>query len=130
MTTPRQPHLVALGDLLLDVVVAPARPVERGTDVPGRISFRRGGSAANGVPACIGCHGRSVHARASSSVRSCAELRATVARFAGIQGRNWDAEDQDDVTTWLNVRYYGFPVLNGLCGAPMAGARAHRATAR
>jgi len=79
--------------------------------------------------ACIGCHGRSVHARAPSSVRSCAELRATVARFAGIQGRNWNAEDQDDVTTWLNVRYYGFPVLNGLCGAPMAGARAHRAPA-
>ena len=80
--------------------------------------------------ACIGCHGRSVHARASSSVRSCAELRATVARFADIQGRNWDAEDQDDVTTWLNVRYYGFPMLEGRCGAPIAGARAHRATAR
>jgi len=41
------PHLVALGDLLLDVVVAPQRSVERGTDVPGTITFRRGGSAAN-----------------------------------------------------------------------------------
>jgi len=79
--------------------------------------------------ACIGCHGRSVHARARSSVRSCAELRATVARFADIQGRNWDAEDLDDVTTWLNVRYYGLPMLEGRCGAPIAGARAHRAPA-
>ncbi len=43
----KQPRLVALGDLLLDVVVAPERPIERGTDVPGRLSFRRGGSAAN-----------------------------------------------------------------------------------
>lgn len=41
------PRLVALGDLLLDVVVAPVRPVERGTDVPGTLAFRRGGSAAN-----------------------------------------------------------------------------------
>jgi hypothetical protein len=57
------------------------------------------------------------------------ELRATVARFADIQGRNWDAEDQDDVTTWLNVRYYGLPMLEGRCGAPIAAVRAHRATA-
>ena len=40
------PRLAALGDLLLDVVVAPERPIERGTDVPGTVAFRRGGSAA------------------------------------------------------------------------------------
>jgi sugar/nucleoside kinase (ribokinase family) len=43
----KQPRLVVLGDLLLDVVVTPERPIERGTDVPGTVSFRRGGSAAN-----------------------------------------------------------------------------------
>jgi len=42
-----QPRLVALGDLLLDVVISPERPIERGTDVPGTLAFRRGGSAAN-----------------------------------------------------------------------------------
>ena len=41
------PFLVALGDLLLDVVVTPERPIEQGTDVPGTLAFRRGGSAAN-----------------------------------------------------------------------------------
>lgn len=46
-TAARQPRLVALGDLLLDVVVTPERPIEQGTDVPGRVVFRRGGSAAN-----------------------------------------------------------------------------------
>lgn len=45
--TQQQPRLVALGDLLLDVVVTPERPVELGTDVPGSLTFRRGGSAAN-----------------------------------------------------------------------------------
>lgn len=38
---------MALGDLLLDVVVTPERPIEHGTDVPGTLAFRRGGSAAN-----------------------------------------------------------------------------------
>lgn len=32
---------------MLDVVVAPAGPLERGTDVPGRVALRQGGSAAN-----------------------------------------------------------------------------------
>ena len=32
---------------MLDVVLAASRPVERGTDVPGRVEIRQGGSAAN-----------------------------------------------------------------------------------
>ena len=32
---------------MLDVVVIPSRPLERGTDVPGTVSLRQGGSAAN-----------------------------------------------------------------------------------
>jgi ribokinase len=37
---------VVLGDLMLDVVIAPARELESGTDVPGRVSLVQGGSAA------------------------------------------------------------------------------------
>jgi sugar/nucleoside kinase (ribokinase family) len=36
-----------LGDLMLDVVLAPARRLETGTDVPGRVTLVQGGSAAN-----------------------------------------------------------------------------------
>jgi sugar/nucleoside kinase (ribokinase family) len=36
-----------LGDLGLDVVLVPARALERGTDVPGRVLLRQGGSAAS-----------------------------------------------------------------------------------
>jgi sugar/nucleoside kinase (ribokinase family) len=36
-----------LGDLMLDVVLAPGRALESGTDVPGRVSLVQGGSAAN-----------------------------------------------------------------------------------
>ena len=38
---------MVIGDLMLDVVLAPNVPLERGTDVPGRVMLRQGGSAAN-----------------------------------------------------------------------------------
>jgi len=38
---------LVLGDLMLDVVLAASRPIEKGTDVPGRVEIRQGGSAAN-----------------------------------------------------------------------------------
>jgi len=40
-------RILVLGDLMLDVVLAASRPVETGTDVPGRVEIRQGGSAAN-----------------------------------------------------------------------------------
>jgi sugar/nucleoside kinase (ribokinase family) len=38
---------MVVGDLILDVVLTPSRPIEIGTDVPGRVGIRPGGSAAN-----------------------------------------------------------------------------------
>ena len=43
----RSPSVAVVGDLMLDVVVIPSRPLERGTDVPGTVALRQGGSAAN-----------------------------------------------------------------------------------
>ena len=37
---------MVLGDLVVDVVLKPERSLEHGTDVPGRVSFVQGGSAA------------------------------------------------------------------------------------
>jgi len=39
--------VVVVGDLMLDVVLAPADALAAGTDVPGRVTLRQGGSAAN-----------------------------------------------------------------------------------
>jgi len=36
-----------VGDLVLDVVLAPERAIESGSDVPGRVTLTQGGSAAN-----------------------------------------------------------------------------------
>jgi sugar/nucleoside kinase (ribokinase family) len=38
---------VVLGDLVLDVVLAPSQPLEAGSDVPGRVALVQGGSAAS-----------------------------------------------------------------------------------
>lgn len=47
MTGPsRKPRVLVVGDLVLDVVLVAARSVESGTDVPGRVEIRQGGSAA------------------------------------------------------------------------------------
>jgi len=46
-TAARPARAVVLGDLALDVVLAPARPLELGTDVPGVVRLHQGGSAAN-----------------------------------------------------------------------------------
>ena len=43
----KRPSLACLGDLMLDVVVRAEADVEAGTDVPGSVRFRAGGSAAN-----------------------------------------------------------------------------------
>jgi sugar/nucleoside kinase (ribokinase family) len=39
------PRVVVVGDLVVDVVLAPAIELEPGTDVPGRVMLRQGGSA-------------------------------------------------------------------------------------
>lgn len=44
---PAQPRALVLGDLVLDVVLAPDSSLRRGTDVAGRVILRQGGSAAS-----------------------------------------------------------------------------------
>jgi sugar/nucleoside kinase (ribokinase family) len=43
---PTPPRVLVLGDLVLDVVLRASTPIEPGTDVPGRVEIRLGGSAA------------------------------------------------------------------------------------
>src|SRR6186713_323839 len=40
-------RVLVVGDLVLDVVLWASAPIEMGTDVPGRVEIRQGGSAAN-----------------------------------------------------------------------------------
>ncbi len=54
----KKPRIICLGDLMLDVVVRAAADIETGTDVPGSMRFRLGGSAGNTCRAFIGLGGK------------------------------------------------------------------------
>jgi len=69
---------------------------------------------------CTSCHAVSVHGRTPRVADSCAAIRDQVARWNDHLGATWSGDEIDDVTLWLNERYYRFPVQNGRCATPMA----------
>src|SRR5262249_15814984 len=77
----RLPVLATIGDLVLDVVATAERPLEDGSDVPGTVRVRRGGSAANVCAAFARLGGRGVFIGAVGRDRAGREvvdaLRAT-----------------------------------------------------
>lgn len=81
-----------LGDLMLDVVLASARGLETGTDIPGRVSLVQGGSAANTARwlARLGAHstliaavGRDAPGRALIDALRTDGVKPHVSRVAG-----------------------------------------------
>src|SRR3954469_12179834 len=100
--------IVVLGDLMLDVVLAPARPLASGTDVPGRVTLVQGGSAAN-------------TARWLGRLGAQSSLIAPVGRDAA--GRSLiEAVRSDDVTLRV-VRVAGSPTGRPRGGRGPAGPR-------
>jgi sugar/nucleoside kinase (ribokinase family) len=90
----RRPRILVLGDLVLDVVLAPARQLAASSDVPGRVALVQGGSAANTArwAARLGAHSSLVAAvgRDAAGRSLVAALRADgvvlhVSRVAGIR---------------------------------------------
>jgi mono/diheme cytochrome c family protein len=75
---------------------------------------------------CVGCHETSVHGRARRTAADCAAVRAEVVRWNEHGGGTWSSEEVDDVTLWLNERYYRFPVESMRCATPVAMARTAR----
>jgi hypothetical protein len=69
---------------------------------------------------CVECHATSVHSRTKRIAASCIEIREQVVRWSRQQGSEWTAEEVDDVTLYLNERYYAFPVRDGRCVAVVA----------
>jgi sugar/nucleoside kinase (ribokinase family) len=54
----KKPRIVCVGDLMLDVVVRSTVDIDVGTDVPGSVRFRLGGSAGNTCRAFVGLGGK------------------------------------------------------------------------
>jgi hypothetical protein len=72
---------------------------------------------------CDLCHRTSVHVREARKATSFEELRRQVARWnAEIGGGAWSRDEIDDVTLYLNGRYYRFPCPESVCGGGQAKA--------
>src|ERR1700691_1130687 len=56
----QQPVVVVIGDVMVDVVVVPLGPFNRGSDTPSRVVVSPGGSAANQAVALVAA-GAEVH---------------------------------------------------------------------
>ena len=79
---------------------------------------------------CDLCHRSSVHVREARKALSFDGLRQQVARWnAEIGGGSWSREEVDDVTRYLNNRYYFFPCPDSVCGSGRAGTDSRRASA-
>ena len=83
-----------LGDLVVDVVLRPDRPLEHGSDVPGRVSFAQGGSAATTArwlgrlgarSSMIAAVGRDAAGRALVDVLRSDQVTTHVVRVAGVR---------------------------------------------
>lgn len=88
----QRPRVVVVGDLVLDVVLAPAGSLVRGSDVPGRVLVRQGGSATTtarwlgrlGVVTTLVCAvGRDAAARALIAAASADRVTVHAVRVTG-----------------------------------------------
>jgi len=63
----KKPRLACIGDLMLDVVVRPTAELATGTDIPGSVRLRLGGSAGNTCRTFVVLGGRAVFVAALGS---------------------------------------------------------------
>ena len=69
---------------------------------------------------CLACHASSVHKPGARKAKSFDGLRAQVLRWSAEAGGNWSADEIDDVTLYLNERFYRFPCPQIVCRADQA----------
>lgn len=62
---------------------------------------------------CQGCHESRLHVRENRRAASRAALRAWIAHWAGHLKLDWGELEVDDVTDYLNRRYYQLPLPGG-----------------
>jgi len=69
---------------------------------------------------CSACHETSVHKQGSRKAKSFEGVRAQVLRWSAEVGGVWSVDEIDDLTLYLNERYYHFPCPQKLCRADQA----------
>ena len=69
---------------------------------------------------CSACHASSVHNRNARKAKSFDGLRAQVLRWSVEVGGSWSADEINDVTLYLNQRYYRLSCPPSVCKANQA----------
>jgi hypothetical protein len=95
--------------------LATAAPLHAADIERGRMLYESG---------CTACHSRSVHLRQARRAPDYPAIRAQVERWGREAGVPWTRDDLDDVTFFLNDRYYRFNCRDGKCGPGPAASRA------
>jgi mono/diheme cytochrome c family protein len=69
---------------------------------------------------CSACHASSVHQRSARKAKSFGGVRVQVVRWSTEVGGSWSGDEIDDVTRYLNQRYYRFRCPQSVCKANQA----------
>jgi hypothetical protein len=64
---------------------------------------------------CGDCHSHSLHMRSRPKARSYEEVRTWVKHWSGLERMNWEKQDIDAVTRYLNERFYKYPCPGDSC---------------
>lgn len=64
---------------------------------------------------CVACHGSGVHTRENRRARDFEDVREWVTRWSNFLGSDWGPPEIDDVSRYVNERYYGFPCPVDIC---------------
>lgn len=57
---------------------------------------------------CTMCHQQSVHSRTTREARSMSDIRWYARKWSGAAGLRWTIEEIDEVSVYLNERFYRF----------------------
>jgi hypothetical protein len=64
---------------------------------------------------CVACHDQSVHNRATRKALTIEGIKAQVRRWNAFLDGVWGEREINDVTTYLNDLYYGYPCTPEVC---------------
>jgi len=108
--------------VLSGLVLAAAAPLAGAGD------FERGKALYNAR--CVGCHDRGVHNREARKALTIEGIKAQVRRWDAFMQGAWRNGEVNDVTTYLNELYYGYPCTPEVCPEKKAAAEALSPLAR
>ena len=64
---------------------------------------------------CVGCHNEGVHNRAARKALTIGGIKAQVRRWNAFLQGAWSEREVNDVTSYLNDLYYGYPCTPEVC---------------